>query len=45
MVDYASLVYKPGTERKMSTSMEAHRQRVIEHFEEKIELLGIKDLI
>lgn len=45
VLEYARLVYKPGTERKMATSMEAHRQRVIDHFERKIELLGIKDFI
>ena len=44
-MEYASLVYKPGTERKMSASMEAHRQRVIDHFEGKIDLLEIKDFI
>ena len=45
VVEYAKLVYKPGRERKMPTSMEAHRQRVIDHFEQKIKILGIKDFI
>merc|ERR1712130_931780 len=43
--EYASLVYKPGTERKMSSSKKAQRQRVIDHFEQKIELLGINNFI